>query len=574
MSIQDLFGFRGRVGRSTYFFAVIGAALLVHNIFRLLASSIDPRRLGGWNYLNFIGLLHGPQAFPAQLQQSAPLFILIAVPFLLVLINLTIKRLRDLDTIEWYAVLLFVPAVNILFFVLLCLQPGTDAEDEARRTRSSFLDTVMPRSSWGSAAAGTITGAIVAISITWFAVGMVGGYGSTLFLGLPFFMGYIAAWVYGYREPRSAGDCCIVAMASIFLTGVFLVGIAFEGIICVAMATPLAIPLALLGGYLAHLSQRACMVQLQPTSMMSLFLVLPILATSEFSTPAAAPLEVVQSSIEIAAPPQLVWRRLINFPSIPDEPHWLLRLGMAYPVEARTIGSGLSAQRQTIFSTGISQEPIVAWEEGKHLAFRVASEPPLMKESSPYGRIQVRHLEDHDFRPGQVDFYLTQLPNGHTKLDCSSSYANRMWPSRYWSIWTNAIVRQIQFRVVRHIQHLAEKDVSDWNASPEWPGTVSGLGTASIWLGRGEERQKPRGWQTQRSQHRPFEKRTAWLADEPQQDAPSIHSLTCRQSYRHIVVAQHTLVIPLVHRDHVICAEFFARVHPGLLAHLASTIRA
>ncbi len=466
MSVQDLFRFRGRIGRSTYFLSVIGAALLLHNIFRLLASSIDPRRLGGWNYFNFIGLGHDAQPFPAQLRHSAPLFILIAVTFLLFLINLTIKRLRDLNTIEWYAVLLFIPAVNILFFVLLCLQPGAEMEESAGGTRGSFLDALLPRSWWGSAAAGAITGTVVAVAFTWFAVAVVGGYGSTLFLGLPFVMGYIAAWMYGYREPRSAAECCIVAVSSVFLTGVLLVGIAFEGIICVAMATPLAVPLAVLGGYLAHLSQRARAVQLQPTAMLSLFLVLPILAASEFSKPATAPLQVVHSSVEIAAPPQLVWPRLINFPRIHEEPHGLLRVGMAYPLEARTIGSGPSAQRQTIFSTGISQEQIVAWEEGKHLAFRVASDPPLMKESSPYGTIQVRHLEDHDFRPGRFDFYLTQLPNGHTKLDCSTSYANRMWPSAYWSLWTNAIIRQIQLRVVHHIQHLAESDVSQAHIKP------------------------------------------------------------------------------------------------------------
>jgi len=458
MSIQDLFHFRGRIGRSTYFFSVVGAALMLHNVFRVLASILDARHRGGWNYFYTIGLLHGGQAFPPQLHDGGRLFALVAAPFVLLVVILTIKRLRDVDTTEWYALLLFVPAVDILLFVLLCLQPSSDLDQPVANVNPSFVSAILPHSSWGSAALGAITGALVAVAVTCFAVSLIGGYGNTLFLGLPFFMGYIAAWVYGYQEPRSAVDCAVVAMSSIFLTGLVLVGIAFEGIICVAMATPIAIPLALLGGYFAHLNQRAHPVQLQPTAMLSLFLALPILAASEFSQPATAPVEVVHSSIEIAASPQLVWRRLLNFPAIQEEPHWLLRAGMAYPVEVHTLGSGLTAQRQTIFSTGVSQEPIVAWEEGKHLGFRVSSEPPLMKESSPYGTIRVRHIEDRDFRPGLVNFDLTQLPDGHTRLDCSSSYTNRMWPSRYWSLWTNAIVRQIQFRVFRQIQRLAEQD--------------------------------------------------------------------------------------------------------------------
>jgi hypothetical protein len=40
-----------------------------------------------------------------------------------------------------------------------------------------------------------------------------------------------------------------------------------------------------------------------------------------------------------------------------------------------------------------------------------------MKEWSPYGDIQVRHLEDHDFKPERADLYLTALPGGWTRLD-------------------------------------------------------------------------------------------------------------------------------------------------------------
>jgi hypothetical protein len=50
-----------------------------------------------------------------------------------------------------------------------------------------------------------------------------------------------------------------------------------------------------------------------------------------------------------------------------------------------------------------------------------------MQEWSPYGQIHVRHLEDHDFRPGRVDFYLAELPGRRTQLDCWSTYENRMW---------------------------------------------------------------------------------------------------------------------------------------------------
>jgi len=300
----------------------------------------------------------------------------------------------------------------------------------------------------------------VGTALCWFSVGVVGSYGSALFLGLPFFMGFISAWLYGYSEPRNSGECYAVAMGSVFLAGALIVGIAFEGIICVAMAAPLAIPLALLGAGLAHEALKTRHLRIRPGALCGLFLAIPLLAGAEFWKPAPIPTHTVHSVIEIAATPDLVWQQVVAFPRIREKPHWIFRLGMAYPLEARVSGHGFGADRESTFSTGISREPILAWEENRHLAFRVAAEPPLMKEWSPYGQIKVRHLEDRDFRPGRVDFYLTELPDGRTQLDCWSSYENRMWPGEYWRLWTDAVVRQIQLRVFRHVKRLAEADAS------------------------------------------------------------------------------------------------------------------
>jgi hypothetical protein len=59
---------------------------------------------------------------------------------------------------------------------------------------------------------------------------------------------------------------------------------------------------------------------------------------------------------------------------------------------------------------------------------------------------------------GRVDFYLTEIPGGHTRVDCFSSYENRMWPGEYWQLWTDEIVRQIQLRVFRQIKDTAEAE--------------------------------------------------------------------------------------------------------------------
>jgi uncharacterized membrane protein YhaH (DUF805 family) len=458
MRVPELFDFRGQTGRSTFGVTLILGALVLHNIYRIAAALVTPHRRPGFGYLFPMSLFYGPRSVSVEEQRLLWIMVALAIPFLWVAVCVTVKRLRDLGLAWSYAVLLFIPAVNVLFFVLLCVVPGLDKQQEAAKKGQSFLLAILPASKWGSAVVGAFAGTAVGILLSWFSVVLLGGYGSVLVLALPFFMGFISAWLYGYHEPRSSGECYAVAMAGVFLTGAIIVGIAFEGIICVGMAAPLAIPLALLGARLGYEGLQTRHLRIQPKTLCGLFLVIPLLMGAEFRKPAPVPTHTVHGSVEIAAPPNAVWQRVVAFPRIQERPQWIFRLGMAYPLEVRTRGTGLSADRECVFSTGISREPILAWEESRHFAFRVSEEPPLRQEWSPYGQIHVRHLEDHDFRPGRVDFYLTKLPGGRTQLDCWSTYENRMWPGEYWRLWTDEVVRQIQLRVFRHITKLAEAD--------------------------------------------------------------------------------------------------------------------
>jgi len=460
MRLPELFDFRGQSGRSTFGLTFIFVSLVMHNLFRLVSANAASRYGSGLNYLLPLSTFFEHRPVSAEEKHLLSIMLWLAIPCLWVAVCVTVKRLHDLGLVWSYAILLFVPAVNVLFFLLLCFVPGLDKREEAEKRGEGFLDSIFPSTKWGSAIVGVFGGATVGTALCWFSVGVVGSYGSVLFLGLPFFMGFLSAWLYGYSEPRNAGECYAVAMGSVFLAGALIVGIAFEGLICVAMAAPLAIPLALLGAGLAHEALKTRHLRIRPRALCGLFLAIPLLAGTEFWKPALIPTHKVHSLIEIAATPDLVWQRIVAFPRIQEKPHWIFRLGMAYPLEARMSGHGFGADRESIFSTGVSREPILAWDENRHFAFRVAAEPPLMKEWSPYGQIKVRHLEDRDFRPGRVDFYLTELPDGRTQLDCWSSYENRMWPGEYWRLWTDAVVRQIQLRVFRHVKRLAEADAS------------------------------------------------------------------------------------------------------------------
>ncbi len=457
MKVQDLFTIQGRVSRVAYGLTGIVLTLIKHNLDRVLAMQIHRQTWGLMNYMTPLGMLNQPNPLSSEEKRFLVTMALVAVPFIWVGVVMTVKRLRDAGVTSRLVFLFFIPAVNIVFFLLLCLLPSREDSELAGRGGWGVLETYLPNSKWGSGILGTLAGAIFGTVLTLFSIRVLGNYGFTLFLAIPFFMGYFSAWLHCYRIQRNFDDCAFVALLSVALTALILVGIAVEGVFCILMAAPIAIPLALLGAYLAFKIQEQ-RYQLQPHTMLSLLLVIPLLAGAEFRAAAPTPRFRVHTSMEIAAPPEVVWRRIIAFPRIDEPVHWVFRLGMSFPLEARTVGSGLSANRQCIFSTGAFREPILAWDEGKHFAFGVSEEPPLMKEWSPYGEIHVRHLEDHDFKPERADFYLTALPGGRTRLDGWTTYENRMWPGNYWRLWTDEIVRQIHGRVFRHVKRLAEED--------------------------------------------------------------------------------------------------------------------
>lgn len=349
--------------------------------------------------------------------------------------------------------------MNILVFLLLSMLPGRDEQGILKNRKTGFLSALLPDSPWAIATLSAVAGAAAGSVLGWFAIRGLGDYGWTLFLAVPFFMGFLAAWLYSYRTPRTFSECSAVALYSVFLAGLAVLLFALDGLICLIMAAPIAAVLALLGAYLAFAVQGIRTAEAQSGAVLTLFLAIPLLAGGESLSPPQTPEFQTHTSIEISAPPETVWKHIISFPHIEAPLNPIFHLGIPHPIEAQITGTGLTADRHCIFSSGAFREPILAWEEGKHFAFGVSEdEPPLMKEWSPYGDIHVRHLDDHDFRPLRADFYLTALPGGRTRLDGYTTYQNRMWPAAYWRLWTDTILHQIHLRVFRQVKTLSERD--------------------------------------------------------------------------------------------------------------------
>ena len=276
----------------------------------------------------------------------------------------------------------------------------------------------------------------------------MGSYGLALFAFSPLVMGVLV----GRLTPvETTGQALKWGAVSATIGCAFFLLLGLEGLLCTAMALPLAIPLGMLGSYLS-LRMRKARLGLGSSAL----LILPLgVAAAGYDMTAAPATYEVSTSVEISASPQTVWQHVIAYSDMPEPTDWLFRSGISYPQRVRLDGEGVGATRYCDFSTGSFVEPITVWQPGQRLEFDVVESAAPMKEWSPYGDIQPAHLHGY-FVSKKGRFVLTTLPNGHTLVNGTSWYQHGLEPAGYWRWWSDAIIHRIHLRVLHHIQQLSE----------------------------------------------------------------------------------------------------------------------
>jgi hypothetical protein len=284
-------------------------------------------------------------------------------------------------------------------------------------------------------------------------------YGGGIFLGAPIAMGVLAGVWSRSAAKGFASGAGVVTMALLTAgCGFFFLGA--EGIVCLAMAVPVALPFGLLGVWIGY-GLSGLRVNRNGLIVPALLLA-PFVTTGEYLLRLQAPLTSVESHVQIDARPETVWPNVIRFPELPEPNEWIFRAGLAYPKRARIEGSGPGAIRYCEFSTGPFVEPIQVWDEPRMLRFSVTHNPEPMRELSLYD-IHPPHLNGY-FESKQGQFVLTALPNGRTLLTGTTWYRQSLWPGPYWRLWSDAIVHRIHLRVLNHIKSVSESMVSQRSA--------------------------------------------------------------------------------------------------------------
>ena len=160
----------------------------------------------------------------------------------------------------------------------------------------------------------------------------IGLYGWTLFALIPVVLGGLVTWVACPRSMLAAAATGALSVGA--ASGLFLL-IGMEGVVCIFMALPLVMPLGALGGLLIY--------GMSPSRIgargLTAFWLLPA-ATLTWDATATPPVFSVSTAIEIAAPPEEVWKHVVTFAQLPAPEEWLFRTGLAYPIRGpdRRIG--------------------------------------------------------------------------------------------------------------------------------------------------------------------------------------------------------------------------------------------
>jgi hypothetical protein len=362
-------------------------------------------------------------------------------------LSMSIRRAVDAGHRASLGLLVLVPVVNLAVMLYLAARPSDRSSRWIPpRAESAHAPLLRP------ALLGVAVGMGVLLALFPLLIWVRKDYSLLLFLVLPLLSSTAAAYAFNRPFGFSLGASIAVAELNVAIGSLALLLFALEGVLCIAMALPLIAVTALLGGVLGHgLAAQAAMRRGDWTAVL---LLLPVLMGAERWEP-PPPLREVVTTIEIDAPPEVVWEHVVSFGAIDAPPPWYFAAGIAYPVRAEIHGRGVGAVRHCVFSTGAFVEPITVWDPPRRLAFDVSEQPPPMRELSPWGDIAAPHLSG-TLTSRRGEFRLVALEGGRTRLEGSTWYTLDMGPQAYWTLWSDALIGRIHGRVLEHVRGLAE----------------------------------------------------------------------------------------------------------------------
>jgi hypothetical protein len=237
----------------------------------------------------------------------------------------------------------------------------------------------------------------------------LGHYGWTLFVGLPYCLGFFTAGALRLDGVKRFRTCLGAAFCAALFLGLSFLAMGKEGGICLVMVLPIALPLIFLGastGYL--LFHKPVVVSAGPAALL-LVLGLGLTLWAEGPLSRVSPTYAVTDSVAIHAPLPVVWSSLLTMGPLGQPADLLFRLGVACPQRVDIYGTGVGAMRVCTLTTGQLAERITVWRPLHELAWVSLSTPPPLQEWNPFQKTDPPHLHGY-YRSVSGRFELSAPP--------------------------------------------------------------------------------------------------------------------------------------------------------------------
>jgi uncharacterized membrane protein YhaH (DUF805 family) len=451
--MRSPFAFEGKLRRLPYAFWSFGVFLSQHLAVLLVVGAHRSQIEADWRlYVMPLRSLVTIERLPNILLIAALVYLLIAA---WVLAALAFRRAADADIGEAIAVFAMAPILQIPAILFLCFVPSRGA-----RGRVQVADDAgVGEYGWAAAAQGVVAG--MALTLIAVAMGALvfGTYGFGMFVASPFVIGATTGYFANRKTDLGGSQTATLVTSAAALGGIALVITALEGIVCIVMAAPLGLGVALVGGLLGRAI--ALSTKRSPAQTLSGFALLPLVFALEGVLGATTSFDTHQTT-EVNAPPEVVWQSIVHMDSI-DEPLALpFRLGVAYPLRGELLGEGVGAMRRGEFSTGTALERVTEWVPNRKIAFVVLTGVPAMRELSPYRHVHAPHVVGY-FNSKLTSFELIPRSDGGTDIIERTSHELRLEPVLYWLPLARWIVHVNNARVLAHIRHHAERSFQSAN---------------------------------------------------------------------------------------------------------------
>ena len=448
LALPDLFGVKGRVTRREYLTAGLMLMVFKYVIDATVIYLVAHVVWTPWDYLFPLLGTHGGKvpAFPAWLQLTVLVWTL---PFIWIGVTLMMRRAVDAGRSPAWCSAFFIPFINYAVMLWLAALPSATSTSEPQKPDpSAEVDR------FGSAIFGVLGAAAFGLLAVLVSVVGIRNYGWPLFLGTPFIQGMVCGWAFNRERVRSVTETNAVVWTSLLLVGGVVFLFAMEGVICLLMALPIAIVLGVMGASVGRTI--ALRGNRNVFGAAAMLFVIPTGAIMDRATTSAPPTYEVVTTVDVAAAPERVWNKVVQFGEIKAPLAWYFRGGIAYPIRATIEGSGVGAIRRCEFSTGAFVEPITVWDEPRRLAFGVAEQPPPLTELSIYSKVYAPHIDGY-FRSDRGEFRLVPLTNGGTRLEGHTWYSVAVYPQAYWRATSEVLLHEIHRRVLDQVKLEAER---------------------------------------------------------------------------------------------------------------------